>query len=513
MSARTVTILAADVVGYSRLINGAEEETLHRLKDLHPVFVEHITRNNGQIFGMAGDAVQAEFGSAFEAMTAAWELQRSLRARNAGYALDRQMLYRIGLATGEVNDVENEPYGLCIAMAGAMEALAHPGGVCVTKDVHDAIAGEKLWRFDPMGVVRPAAAPGGIEPFAVVMGSGGNQVQAGSVLPQRSATYDGLGFKAAVGLFVLTLLLMVASLTYVLRNLDPKSGIEPKSTSTASFETTVGVQTNSSPESPTPAAQQSPPTPIAQKPNAEPTVVPPQKPLPVPVPPTASATVPPETATRPAVTSDANKQSGSAAARPEPATNPDNLATGPSKEMESCLGAPGPQTIMACRRLLQAQGEPWISGRMADIELRLGSALREAGRTEEAIEVLVRSTTRQPVPANLIQLGVARFEAGQLPVAIADFSSALQLDPKSGEAYNNRAWVRFKSGQLQDASEDARLARHYAGTEAYVWDTSGHIDEALGQRDAAITNFKRALSIDAQHASSRDGLIRLGFTP
>ena len=108
MKRKIAAILAADVVGYSKLVAEDEEETLRRLSSYRAVFDDFIARGSGRVFNTAGDAILAEFPSAVEAVRCAIDVQESLRTRNLAYPQSRQMSFRIGITTGDVPRVSRD---------------------------------------------------------------------------------------------------------------------------------------------------------------------------------------------------------------------------------------------------------------------------------------------------------------------------------------------------------------------------------------------------------------------
>ena len=99
---KLAAILAADVVGFSKLMGENEDRTLKNLKACRSLTDEAIKLNHGRIFGSAGDSIIAEFASPVDAVVAATEFQRNLRDRNEGVSDEDQMLFRVGLNLGDV---------------------------------------------------------------------------------------------------------------------------------------------------------------------------------------------------------------------------------------------------------------------------------------------------------------------------------------------------------------------------------------------------------------------------
>ena len=141
---RLAAILAADVVGYSRLMEANEERTLgalrqHRREFFDPTVVKH----GGRIFKVMGDGFLVEFGSVLNAARCAVEIQRGMFERNAGIPEDRHIKFRIGINLGDIIVDEGDVYGDGVNMAARLEALAGPGGIACSAVVRHQV-GNKL---------------------------------------------------------------------------------------------------------------------------------------------------------------------------------------------------------------------------------------------------------------------------------------------------------------------------------------------------------------------------------
>lgn len=136
---KLTTILVADVVGFSRLMGADEERTLATLKACRSVIDSSIAEHNGRIFGGAGDSVVAEFASPVQAVLCAAEFQRLLADRNAHFGDKEPMHFRVGVNMGDVIIDGNNLYGDGVNVAARLEALAEPGGVCVSGKVHEEV--------------------------------------------------------------------------------------------------------------------------------------------------------------------------------------------------------------------------------------------------------------------------------------------------------------------------------------------------------------------------------------
>jgi adenylate cyclase len=149
---RLAAILAADVAGYSRLIGADEEGTLDRLKAhrrelLDPKIREH----QGRIVKTTGDGLLAEFASVVDAMRCATEVQRGMLDRDGDIEPDRRIRFRIGINLGDVIADDGDILGDGVNIAARLEGLAEPGGICISRTVHDQIRDRLPFTLDDMG--------------------------------------------------------------------------------------------------------------------------------------------------------------------------------------------------------------------------------------------------------------------------------------------------------------------------------------------------------------------------
>jgi class 3 adenylate cyclase len=149
---RLAAILAADVVGYSRLM-GADEEGTHERFKAHLVGLidPKIREHHGRIVKTTGDGVLAEFASVVDAVRCAGEIQRAMVDRDVDLAEERRLRFRIGVNLGDVIVDGGDIYGDGVNIAVRLEGLATPGSICVSGTVRDHI-GERLpYAFEDMG--------------------------------------------------------------------------------------------------------------------------------------------------------------------------------------------------------------------------------------------------------------------------------------------------------------------------------------------------------------------------
>ncbi|MEX2648652.1 MAG: adenylate/guanylate cyclase domain-containing protein, partial [Alphaproteobacteria bacterium] len=130
---RLAAILAADVVGYSRLMEADEAGTLAALKSRRKVVLEpSVAKHQGRIFKVTGDGVLVEFASAVNAVRCAVDLQQAMAAAQGDQPEDRHIVLRIGVNLGDVMIEGSDLYGDAVNIAGRMAAVADPGGILVS---------------------------------------------------------------------------------------------------------------------------------------------------------------------------------------------------------------------------------------------------------------------------------------------------------------------------------------------------------------------------------------------
>src|SRR5687767_926667 len=141
---KLVAIVAADVVGYTRLMEANEERTLGVLKQHRSEFFDPtIAKHDGRIFKTMGDGFLVEFSSVLNAARCAVKIQRGMFERNAGVPEDRHIKFRIGIHLGDIIVDGEDFYGDGVNMASRLEGLAGPGGIACSAVVRDQV-GNKL---------------------------------------------------------------------------------------------------------------------------------------------------------------------------------------------------------------------------------------------------------------------------------------------------------------------------------------------------------------------------------
>ena len=137
---RLAAVLAADMVGYSRLMEVDERGTLARLKTHRLELIDPaITKNHGRIIKTTGDGMLVEFRSVVDAVMCATEVQRRMAGRNADVSPARWIQFRIGINLGDVIVEDDDIFGDGVNVAARLEMLAEPGGICVSAAVRDQV--------------------------------------------------------------------------------------------------------------------------------------------------------------------------------------------------------------------------------------------------------------------------------------------------------------------------------------------------------------------------------------
>jgi TolB-like protein/Flp pilus assembly protein TadD len=149
---RLAAILAADVVGYSRLMERNEAATLAALKARRKdVLQPAVAKHHGRIVKVMGDGVLVEFGSAGNAVACAVELQTAMDGANAGVAEDRRIVLRIGINLGDVMVEGSDLYGDGVNIAARLESLSEAGGLCISASVFEHVSGKVPYSFVSLG--------------------------------------------------------------------------------------------------------------------------------------------------------------------------------------------------------------------------------------------------------------------------------------------------------------------------------------------------------------------------
>src|ERR1700686_49694 len=135
---KLAAILAADVVGFSRLTGVDEDRTLARLRALRSDLIDPtISVHNGRVFKRTGDGAIIEFRSVVDAVRCAVEIQNGMAERNAGVNEDRRIEFRIGIHLGDVvEESDGDLMGDGVNIAARLEGICEPGAICLSEDAY-----------------------------------------------------------------------------------------------------------------------------------------------------------------------------------------------------------------------------------------------------------------------------------------------------------------------------------------------------------------------------------------
>ena len=160
---KLTTMFSADVAGYSRLMGEDEAATVKTLTSYRSIMVELIKQHRGRVVDSPGDNLLAEFTSVVDTVQCAVAVQKELQARNAELPEDRRMEFRIGINLGDVIEEGDRIYGDGVNIAARLEALADPGGICISKTAFDQIETKLPLGYDYLGeqTVKNIAKPVG----------------------------------------------------------------------------------------------------------------------------------------------------------------------------------------------------------------------------------------------------------------------------------------------------------------------------------------------------------------
>ena len=139
---KLTAILSADAAGYSRLMAEDEAATVNTIASYREIMASLIKQHRGRVVDSPGDNLLAEFSSVVDAVQSAVAVQNEIQTRNADLPDSRKMEFRIGINLGDVIDEEERIYGDGVNIAARLEAMADPGGICVSKTAFDQIEQE-----------------------------------------------------------------------------------------------------------------------------------------------------------------------------------------------------------------------------------------------------------------------------------------------------------------------------------------------------------------------------------
>jgi TolB-like protein/class 3 adenylate cyclase/Tfp pilus assembly protein PilF len=199
---KLAVIFAADVAEYSRLMGLDEVGTLRTLQAYRTILDRLIAAHHGRIFNTAGDSVMADFASPVDAVECAVAVQEAIAKENANRAEGEQMRFRIGVHLGDVIVEGANLFGDGVNIAARLEALAEPGGICLSGAVRDQIGTRLPVAFAPLGEQRVKNIAEPVRAFKVAGASGGRPAMAPSHAGGVSVRSRVLGGAAAAAILI-----------------------------------------------------------------------------------------------------------------------------------------------------------------------------------------------------------------------------------------------------------------------------------------------------------------------
>ncbi len=205
---RLAAIVSFDVAGYSRLMGRDDSDTLARLKAHRRQLIDpKIAEHDGRIVKSTGDGLLLEFSSVVDAVRCAVEIQRGMSEHNVDVPADQRIELRIGINVGDIIIDGDDIHGDGVNVAARLQALAEPGGICVSKVVRDQVLDKLSFTFEDLGAQQVKNISRPVEVYRVELENGSSKIASRS---PSSSSWRKLGSLRllAVG----TLALVVASL-------------------------------------------------------------------------------------------------------------------------------------------------------------------------------------------------------------------------------------------------------------------------------------------------------------
>ncbi len=167
---RRSTVMALDVVGFSKMMGANPETTVETLSARRKIVHEIIHRHEGKVFNEAGDSIVSEFLESDSAALCAIEIQTDMARLNLGSSADRKMIFRIGIHHGDVMDADGNVFGDTVNIAARLEATSSPEGVHISKSAHQNLSLETQQNFERLGPVALKNIANEIEVFLWSLG-------------------------------------------------------------------------------------------------------------------------------------------------------------------------------------------------------------------------------------------------------------------------------------------------------------------------------------------------------
>ncbi|MCZ6861808.1 MAG: adenylate/guanylate cyclase domain-containing protein [Alphaproteobacteria bacterium] len=200
MERRLAAILAADVVGYSRLMEADEEGTLARLNALRQQLIDpKIDQNHGRIVKLMGDGMLVEFGSVVDAVRCAVDIQRELGEQEIGAPINARLQLRIGVNLGDIMLQDGDIFGDGVNVAARLQELAEPGSVVISEDVYHQVEMKLRLSYQDLGLQQVKNLSRPIRTYRATIRSESSVIESGWVVQQPGGAKRSWRWAAGIG--------------------------------------------------------------------------------------------------------------------------------------------------------------------------------------------------------------------------------------------------------------------------------------------------------------------------
>jgi adenylate cyclase len=212
-SRKLAAILAADVVGFSRLTGLDEDRTLARLRALRSDLIDPtIAVHNGRVVKRTGDGALVEFRSVVDAVRCAIEVQNAMVERNAGVPSDRQIEFRIGIHLGDVvEESDGDLMGDGVNIAARLEGIAKPGAICLSEDAYRQVKGRLDLKVSDLGLTQLKNIAEPVRVYALEVGAPAHAKVATPDVPAQPSAASALRKRSVLALWALAIAFLLAA--------------------------------------------------------------------------------------------------------------------------------------------------------------------------------------------------------------------------------------------------------------------------------------------------------------
>ena len=225
---KLTAILSADVVGYSRLMRENEASTVRNLEENKKLISKLVKEYEGRVVDDPGDNILAEFSSVVKAVDCAVKIQKELRIKNAELIENRRMEFRIGINLGDVIEEDGRIYGDGINIAARLEALAEPGGICISRTAYDQVKTKLDLGYEYLGEHSVKNIDEPVRVYRVLTGF----ETAGKVIGEKRFQERKISRRLVMGTFITLIIIAAGLFSWIIYSHQSRK-VKPVSTETA----------------------------------------------------------------------------------------------------------------------------------------------------------------------------------------------------------------------------------------------------------------------------------------